>query len=346
LLDPSGSRLGKSAWGRTIRTETNASATHQTIETRRLPVSPGFPNRISELSGDTATDRQDSAATTEVAGSATARDRDMKKCFEDMGVSFPPGSSITYDATVSELVLKNTHENIETFERLFFALDCVPHQVDIDVSFVAFDLKSIEEVARKSASAAVPGEKIKSLWREGKGRLVGTSRILTRSGVNAQSKGVDEILYPTEFAPPQGTNGVTLTRDPLPGSFETREIGLIANATPTINPDGYTIDLTVVPEFCQLLCQDDVGFETTHLDGKKTSIEFRQPRFHSRNLTVSVVLWDGETLVAGAMPNSGVTEITYVFVTVRLIDPSGRPVNSPDGVKDIPAPTSGAKPAK
>ncbi|MBU4459715.1 MAG: type II and III secretion system protein [Verrucomicrobia bacterium] len=207
-------------------------------------------------------------------------------------------------------------------------MDCVPHQVDIDVSFVAFDLKSIEEVARTSASAAVSGEKIKSLWREGKGRLVGTSKILTRSGVNAQSKGVDEILYPTEFASPQGTNGITLARDPLPGSFETREIGLIANATPTIGPDGYTIDLTFVPELCELHGQDDVGFETTQQDGKKTSIQFHQPRFHSRSLTLSVVLWDGETLVAGAMPNSGVTEITYVFVTVRLLDPASRPVNN------------------
>jgi hypothetical protein len=53
----------------------------------------------------------------------------------------------------------------------------------------------------------------------------------------------------------------------------------------------------------------------------------RQPRFHSRNLTTSIVVWDGQTVVAGAMPNSGGTEMTYAFISARLVDPRGMPIH-------------------
>jgi Flp pilus assembly secretin CpaC len=309
-----------------------ASPANSEMEVRFYPASPSLLEVTSAGEAKADADRDDSAP------------NDMKKFFEGLGVPFPPGSSIVYNSTISQLILKNKPENLRLFEKAFGALNCMPNQVEIDMSFAAFDLASIEAIARKSGRAAVSDAEIKSLWREGKGRLVGTSKIVTRSGVNAQSKGVDEVLYPTEFVPSAGTNGVVMAAAPLPGSFETREIGIILNATPTVGPDSYTIDLTFVPEFCGLLFQDNVGFEKTLPDGKKTSLQLRQPRFHSRNLTTSVVMGDGETLVAGAMPNSGVTEITYGFITARLLDPSGRPVNAPDAGKDSPAP--GAKPAK
>jgi type II secretory pathway component GspD/PulD (secretin) len=201
-----------------------------------------------------------------------------------------------------------------------------PNQVEIDVTFVAFDLKLIEEIARKSDRAAPTGEEIKALWREGKGRIAGTSKVVTRSGVNAQTKGVDEVIYPTEFQGTTGSNGVADALNAVPASFETREIGFIHNVTPTVGPDGYTIDLTLVPELCELLDWDDVGVGFTGADGKEVQAHMRQPRFHSRNLTTSIVLWDGETVVAGSMPNSGGTEMTYAFISARLLDPSGQPL--------------------
>jgi len=321
-----------------------ALAADPPMATRIYPVQPSICEIVTTRADGAGTNRGDFVAMGSGGVPTVDAQKDLKKYFGDLGVSFPPGSSISYDTAGSRIVMRNTPENTELFEKVLAALNVVPNQVEIDVAFVSFELKLVEEVARKSGRAAVSGEKIKSLWQEGKGRLVGTSKIVTRSGVNGQSKGVDEVIYPTEFTSAPGTNGAAGASDPVPGAFETRELGIIANATPTVGPDGYTVDVTFVPEFCELLFHDDVGFEKAQPDGKKTAIRLHQPRFHSRNLTTSVVMWDGETLVAGAMPNSGVTEITYVFVTARLIDPSGRPVNTPDAGKDSPAP--GAKPAK
>lgn len=214
----------------------------------------------------------------------------------------------------------------------------VPNQVEIDVSFISFDLQLIEETARKSDRAAPTGEEIKALWREGKGKIAGTSKIVTRSGVNAQTKGVDEVIYPTEFEATTSSNGVADALNAVPASFETREIGIIQNVTPTVGPDGYTIDLTLVPELCELLDWDDVGVGLTGADGKETQSHMRVPRFHSRNLTTSIVVWDGQTVVAGAMPNNEGTEITYAFISARLLDPAGQPLKkqSAKGYVDLP----------
>jgi type II secretory pathway component GspD/PulD (secretin) len=251
---------------------------------------------------------------------------DMQRFYEDMGVPFPPGSIIRFEASASSIIIRNTPENIEIFEQVLRAIGVHPNQVEIDVTFVAFDLKLIEEIARKSDRAAPTGEEIKVLWREGKGKISGTSKIVTRSGVNAQSKGVDEFIYPTQFEATTCSNGVADALNAVPTSFETREVGFIQNVTPTVGPDGYTIDLTLVPELCELLDWDDVGVGLTGADGKETQAHMRVPRFHSRNLTTSIVLWDGETVIAGAMPNNEGTEITYAFISARLLDPAGQPL--------------------
>ena len=44
-----------------------------------------------------------------------------------------------------------------------------------------------------------------------------------------------------------------------PGSFETRETGVILNVTPTVGPDGYTIELVLAPEVADLVDWLDYG---------------------------------------------------------------------------------------
>jgi len=313
-----------------------AIAADPAMVTRRYPVLPSIAEIVSERGSGAETNRGVFVGGGGEAGSR--RSTDMQKFFEDMGIPFPPGSSISYNPTTSQVVFRNTPENTEIFERVLQALDVVPNQVEIDVTFVAFDLALIEETARKSDRAAPTGEEIKALWREGKGKIAGTSKIVTRSGVNAQSKGVDEVIYATEYEATTRSNGVADALNAVPAGFETREIGFIHNVTPTVGPDGHTIDLTLVPELCEMLDWDNAGIGLTGADGKETQSHMRVPRFHSRNLTTSIVLWDGETVVAGTMPNSGGTELTYAFISARLLDPAGQPLKkqAAEGHADLP----------
>src|SRR5690606_35916149 len=93
---------------------------------------------------------------------------------------------------------------------------------------------------------------IQALSQHGGTDLLSAPRVTTRSGVNAQIQVVREIIYPTEFdtTQPQFNDTGRITTPPVvtPGTFEKRETGVILNVTPTVGPDGYTIDLVMAPE--------------------------------------------------------------------------------------------------
>lgn len=271
-----------------------------------------------------------------VVHSGTAlSDLDLVRFFQDFGVTFPEGSFARWDAIQSQLHVRNTAANIERIEAIVSPIIDTWPSVEIDCSLVALPQKDLDAAARKSGRAAATAEDVRALWRGGAGRLVSTSKVLTRSGVEAQVKGVEEITYPQEYARLAVTDPIPTVQAAPPGALETREIGTILNVTPTVGPDGRTIDLSTVPELAELAGWDDVGIGGTTADGKKVGSHMRQPRFHSRNLSTSVVLWDGGTVVLGGFRSEDGKETIYAFISARLVNPAGRPAD------DNPASGSG-----
>lgn len=259
------------------------------------------------------------------AGSTEAQSSELRRFFESLEIPFPEGSSIRLEG--DRLVIWNTPENLDLFHRILNATGVVMNQVEIDCSFVAFPDKDLEAAARRAGRAAATTEEVRALWRSGSGRLVTTSKVVTRSGVEAQAKGVAEILHPTEFERAEARESEHERYHPAhpPGAFETRETGVVWTVIPTVGSDERTIDLIDLrPELASLPGWDDLGPSRTS-DGKTAVVSLRQPRFHSRNLIASVVLWDGSTVVLGGYPDPGRKETVYVFVSARIVDPAGRP---------------------
>lgn len=426
---------------------TPRGAVEGTIVTRLYPVQPSI---VEIVTTKTETDRQ--AARGEfitmggAAGVEISQQRDMKKFFSDMGVPFPPGTSISYNPAISQLIVRNTAENLEIFERILAALDVVPKQIEIEARFVEVAQKDLSELgfewlltdAWEIANKKGPGpieakERIQinpnlgsggfthglryfidagdtltpaarstqnagqmagnilslssiltnpeltvvlhALEQKGGVDLLSSPRVTTRSGVNAQIKVVEEIIYPTEYEQQSvgdlGTGFGTIVspitgaplspyayRPPIPGSFETREIGVILNVTPTVGPDGYTIDLTLVPEVAEFVRWIDYGPAGLY--------PILQPVFASRNVTTSIILWDGHTVVMGGLIRDQATHVDdripvlghipvlgalfrnkgqfsqkqnlVIFVTARLVDPAGAVVRQPKtGLQEIEA---------
>jgi type II secretory pathway component GspD/PulD (secretin) len=257
----------------------------------------------------------------------------------DEGVTFPDGSVLLLADENQVLVMRNTPENHRLVEDILIRIDCVPMAVEIDLSLIVFELKFVEQQARQSGSISLTGERVLALYRDGHGRLITTGKVVTRSGVNAQTQGVDEVIYPTSFVRTTAkTDDAAEKVEIVPDAFETRETGLILNITPTVGPDKRTIDITLVPELAELQGWDDVDVTVVGPGKEEVRRRVRQPRFFSRNVTTSIVLTDGETVVMGAMPNRELTEITYMLVTARLIDARGRPIRpAPEGKATPPA---------
>jgi len=69
--------------------------------------------------------------------------RDM---FVDAGVLFPTNSSIYYNSRTSIVVVHNTVENLEDFERVLATFNAIPPQVEIEAKFVEISQNDLDEL--------------------------------------------------------------------------------------------------------------------------------------------------------------------------------------------------------
>lgn len=398
------------------------------ILTRMYPVQPSFMDVIVERQAVSSEERDQEFVS--MSGRVSVTKSDVKEFFEKTGVKFPTGASITYNATISQLIVANTADNLETFERILQQLNVVPNQVEIEARFVEVDQSDLEELGLQwilndnyefatkkngsgermqinannqgltqgnrffgydsgnqavsavstitqaggqamlggilSASSVLTNPEVtivlQALSQHGGTDLLSAPRVTTRSGVNAQIQVVTEIIYPTEFTvtQPSVDSDGNVTMGPIsePGTFETRETGVILNVTPTVGPDGYTIDLVMAPEVCELvewLQYGSVIEIPSEFGNQIWTYNMPMPVFTSRNVTTSIVIWDGQTVVMGGLIREELTTIKdkvpllgdipllgrlfrsegqysrkknlLIFVTARLVDPAGRPIH-------------------
>lgn len=244
------------------------------------------------------------------------------------GLTFPPGSYLRHNEEKLVLFHYNTEQNQKLLGQLLASEGCITSQVQFDAVFVDFPSREIEKLARANSSPYPRSEDILLLWKDGKGTLLHALKLTTRSGVNAQIQAVSEIIYPADFTTPLSTNSEEAASSslPIPSAFETREAGAIFNATPTVGVDNQTIDVVLAPEITSK--PEWLSFPVTGTDaqGKEIQLSVPQPIFHSRNLTTSVVVKDGETIVLGGMENPQGDGFTYLFLTVTLTDSADRPL--------------------
>ncbi len=395
------------------------------LVSRMYPVQPSFMDVVIERQGSTADERDEEFVG--LGGRVQTTKSDVKDFFERAGVKFPTGATISYNAAISQLIVNNTPDNLETFERILQQLNVIPNQVEIEARFIEIGQNDLEElgfqwilndnyeIASKkdgsggqirmnaNANGVTQGLRfftsddnkkiispvssvvqtatqatlgniasfssvltnpdvtmvIQALSQHGGSDLLSAPRVTTRSGVNAQIQVVREIIYPMEFDSEiitidqeneVGNTWQQLAAVSTPGDFQTRETGVILNVTPTVGPDGYTIDLVMAPEVCELSDWIQYG-------GAVGDYYFNQPMpvFTSRNVTTSLVIWDGQTVVMGGLIREELVTVKdkipilgdipllgwlfrsegsysqkknlLIFVTARLVDPAGRPVH-------------------
>jgi general secretion pathway protein D len=411
------------------------------VVTRLYPVQPSFLDVVSERE---EVEPQGGFGNLQEFGSRRApsaggRSSDVKDFFVGAGVPFPVGTSITYNPAISQLIVANTPENLERFERILSQLNVVPSQVEIEARFVEVaedDMKElglqwlftdnyeflqrqsggpfggreriqvdagnasagtrffgelsggIEPVAAGAANATFLGNILSvssiltnpelsvvlhALSQNGNTDVLSAPRVTTRSGINASIEVVTEIIYPTEFRVTepvtQSEGGLVTPPVVTPDSFETRRTGVILNVTPTVGPDGYTIDLALAPEVAELVDWLQYGSrisipggdpETGEITLREFTFNIPQPVFASRNVQTSIVIWDGQTVVMGGLMRERLVTINdkipilgdipllgrlfrnegsrsrkenlLIFVTARLVDPAGKPIHRADAM--------------
>ena len=412
--------------------------------TRTYPVSPGAFKTVITSGGTTTTSASRGTGQFIALGSqnVTTSIGDVKALFTDAGVPFPTGSSLVYNDRTRTIIIRNTPENIEIFERVLSGYNLVPSQIEIEAKFVEISQSDLDELgfdwqvntkqlgsfdvtggsgaeAFPPGSGASPNQSfdvtsglrdssviqgnaidallagagfgsvsqtkdqigtirgiltdpqfqvvIKALSQKQSADTLSSPKVTTISGAQAVIRVVQEFIYPTEFAAPTvstsggGGNGGSAAAGvtpSTPGGFQTREVGVLLNVTPSVGADGYTINLTLAPEVSQFLGFINYGSPIGLASGNNVitvANDIKQPLFASQNLQTSVVIWDGQTVVLGGLITEQMTKVDdkvpflgdlpmlgrlfrsrvtqrskrnlLIFVTARLIDPAGNPIH-------------------
>ncbi len=196
--------------------------------------------------------------------------------------------------------------------------------------------------------------------------LLSAPKLTTISGQQAKMEVMREFLYPTEFEAPRISTGAAVAggvtiatiTPPTPGGFQMRSLGVSLTVTPQVGPDGYTINLTLVPEvtefdgFVDYGNRGDLNTPAAIAMGQvAVAFPYPQPVFSTRRVTTSVIIWDGQTVVLGGLMREDAMKIKdkipflgdipmvgklfrselennvkrtlLVFVTAKLINPAG-----------------------
>lgn len=195
--------------------------------------------------------------------------------------------------------------------------------IEVHVSFVEFPMKVIARETVLQKTGVLPHVAVTALWIAQEGDLLHTMSVITQSGLAAESKQVEEIIYPTEFEvdpalDPRDKDGARVLPIVRPTHLETREVGYVLNATPTVSPDGKHIDVTLVAEHSWMEESIDIG---PNIDGSgfgSIEVEIEQPIFSSHSTTTSVRLRNGEPVVLGGLPTKDGDATRYMILSASL----------------------------
>jgi general secretion pathway protein D len=175
----------------------------------------------------------------------------------------------------------------------------------------------------------------------------------TGTGVN-QAVGGTGGTAGTGTTVTQNSTAITPTTSPIP-------LGPTLDVIPYVSADGYTIQMTLIPTIVEFLGYDDPGqfvVQAQNGNGLPLTAQLPLPHFRVRQVTTSVIVWDGQTVVLGGLITENVARLKdevpilgdlpligrlfrteanvsqkrnlVIFVTPTIIDPAGNRVHTDD----------------
>jgi general secretion pathway protein D len=196
---------------------------------------------------------------------------------------------------------------------------------------------------------------IRALEQQSTSDVLSAPQVTAVSGKTAVIRVVQERYFPESWDQPDISASFVFGSSPQFG--EARDIGIVLEVTPQVEPDNNTISLDLKPQVLEFVRYDTAFNSTINLPaafgGGVLDVIYSMPILSARTIETRVTIWDGETIMLGGLVTEDVvavddrvpylSDIPYVgrifrnkgqhntkrnllvFVTARLIDPSGLP---------------------
>ncbi len=162
---------------------------------------------------------------------------------------------------------------------------------------------------------------VRALSQKSGTELLSAPKLTVLSGNPATITVAQELRYPKSYGQVQsqvgtgsasggGSAGVAITAG-TPQDFTTRNIGVELRVTPTVEEDGRSISLDLNPKVTEFEGFVEYGGQSIAIAGNPpTTVTipsgFYQPIFGVRELTTTVTIWDGATIVMGGLTREDV----------------------------------------
>lgn len=205
---------------------------------------------------------------------------------------------------------------------------------------------------------------IRALEQESSNDVLSAPQVTAVSGKTAVIRIVEERYFPESWEVPDISPAFILGSAPQFG--EPRDVGIVFEVTPQVEPDGYTISLDLKPQVLEFLRFDD-SYDSVIDSGiagiGEVDVIYQMPILSARTVETRVTIWDGETIMLGGLIKEKVIAVDdkvpylsdipfvgrlfrnqgqennkqnlLVFVSARLIDPAGLP-KKPNDNKGLP----------
>ena len=213
--------------------------------------------------------------------------------------------------------------------------------------------------------------------------LMSAPRVLTVSGrqtsISIQDErnivtGVQPAFIPGQAGGGIGGGGAGQGGGTMTPTTQAENFGPSLDVIPYVGADGYTIELSLLPQITEFLGYEDSSFEAQAFVGSQVTVRqaIPLPRRRTRSLQTQCVVWDGQTLVLGGLLAETVQtqkdKVPYlgdipffgrlfrgesttskkknmtIFVTPTIIDPAGNRVNTDDLLPFTRTPVPDMKP--
>ncbi len=309
----------------------------------------------------------------------------LHKLVNKVGVELNPPKSVVFNDRLGMLMIRATLADLDVVEQVIQAVNTVPAQLLIQTTFVevievgaasteisavlGFDIAArigttitaVQPPNARAKASATQGNlpapvftgiltpkqyrDIRAALGQEKGtEFLASPSVLTPSGRQAQIKTVEvkNIVTDLDYSDKHGSEPRPIT--------EPFEFGPSLDVVPSVQPDGFTVNMTMIPTLREFIGYD---LELSKRIGAATGItsSIPLPMFRTRQVVASTIVQDGQTVVLGlgaaeAESKSGgpkVRKHLLVFITTTMIDPAGNRVHSE---AEMPSPRDRVPPQK
>lgn len=313
------------------------------MKLRRFRVPPSF------FSGDLSNSNLAGASPADpfAAGAAPANEPRMSvrmtalDILRSQGLVFPPGSSANYSAVTSELIVRNTPENIAQVEAFVEGLQkSLPANLAFNVQVVQAEgafLRKLEEQYASEADHSGMWKTIEEAVAQGKAKYVQTLWLGGRSGQRIATQVGREYMKVTEAGggnpapggkarPAPATNAAADDKAPagatpptegamrteadepsfIAGVTEMTQVGLMLEIDPVIGPDGQTVDVNyqIKRDYSAPTWRAPLKSD----DPKVLKIDAPATGFHKATTTTAITILSGMTRLIGLWKPEGTPE--------------------------------------